>query len=274
MKGKKLLIPLLLLCIMLFTIAGCSDANSIEYITDLERFSDMQQTADSIDVKFDNHTGKPFKFTIEDENDIAEIMNIVLSDKLKNLGKELPPGDNTFITIHQEEKAYSLSVRINDEKDTYYAFSDKLQNKIIDLAIARGAYDTQVGVIYKVIELQDIESVKEEKITVADNTALLDLLNSDYYNCEYFYLFDSENSSERYYTTGIAENELAQYQYKCQITLGENRLLVMWHIYQNFNAESYYLTSPSMSTSNIDKSYMEFAFGLWHNYYLTITIVA
>ncbi|MCI9407230.1 MAG: hypothetical protein HFK06_02615 [Clostridia bacterium] len=274
MKGKKLLISLLLLCIMLFAIAGCSDTNSIEHITDMERFSDMQQTTDSIDVKFDNHTGKPFNFTIEAENDIAKIMNIVLSDKLKNLGKEFPPGDNTYITIHQEKKAYSLSVRINNEKDTYYAFSDKLQNKIIELAIAQGAYDTQVGVIYKVIDLQEIESVKEEKITVDDNTTLLSLLNSDYYNCEYFYLIDSENWAERYYTTGITENELAKFQYKSQITLGENRLLVMWHIYQNYNAESYYLTSPSMSTTNIDKSFMEFAFGLWHNYYLTITIVS
>ncbi len=270
------IICFLCLSIMIISIAGCSNAKTIVHITDMERFADMQESADSIEVEFDNHTGKPFKFTVEDKNDIAEIMNIVLTEELANMGKEYPPvGDNTFITIHQGDKSYSLSVRYNSEQDIYYGFSFDLQSKIIEFATAQGAYDTEVGVIYKVINLQDIESVKEEKIAVADNIALLNLLNSDYYNCEYFYLFDSENSSERYYTTGITENELAQYQYKCQITLSEDRLLVMWHIYQNFNTESYYLTSPSMSTtSNINKYYMEFAFGLWHNYYLHITIVS
>lgn len=273
MKIKKLLIPLLLLISCMLALAGCS--NPIKHITDMERFADMRETADSIDVEFDNHTGKPFKFTIEDENDIAEIMNIVLTEELANTGKDLPPvGDNTFITIHQGDKSYSLSVRYNNEKDNYYGFSFDLQSKIIELATAQGAYDTEVGVIYKVINLQDIESVKEEKIVVADKTAMLTLLKNSYADCEYFYLFDSENIAEQYYTSGITEYELAAYQYRDTVIAGKEKLVLMWHIYQNVKATSYYITSPSMSEINWDKAYTEFAFGLWHNYYLTITYVS
>lgn len=277
MKAKKLIITLLLLYIVLFATVGCSNTKSVVHITDMERFYDMQETADSIDVEFDNHTGKPFKFTVEDENVIAEIMNIILTDELNNLGKEFPPGDNTFITIHQGEKSYSLSVRINSEKDIYYAFSFDLQSKIIDLATARGAYDTEVGVIYKVIDLQDIESVEEEKTTVADKTAILSLLENSYGDCEYFYLFDSWDLAEQYYSSGITENTLAAYQYKVTVTAGKGKLVIMWHIYQNYNATTYYITSPSMSEINLgnsNESYMEFAFGLWHNYYLHITFVS
>lgn len=166
----------------------------------MERFADLHKTADSIEVEFDNHTGKPFKFTVEDKNEIAEIMNIILNEELNNVGKGLPPvGDNTWITIHQGEKSYRLSVRYNIEKDIYYGFSFELQSKIIELATARGAYDTEVGVIYKVIDLQNIESIGEEKITVADKTAMLTLLENSYGDCEYFYLFDSESLAEQYY---------------------------------------------------------------------------
>lgn len=142
MKGKKLIITLLLLLSCMFAFTACS--NPIKHITDMERFADMQETAASIEVEFDNHTGKPFKFTVDDENDIAKIMNIVLTEELNNIGKgDIPPGDNTFITIRQGEKSYSLSLRINSEKGTYYSFAtDRLQSKIIDLATERDAYDT------------------------------------------------------------------------------------------------------------------------------------
>lgn len=275
MKAKKLII--LLFFIALFAMVGCSTTKSVEYITDFERFADMQETADSIDVEFDNHTGRSFKFTLEDENDIADIMNIVLTEELTNIGNGLPPvGDNTQITIHQGEKSYTLSVRHNREKDTYYAFSFDLQSKVIDLATARGAYDTEVGVIYKVIDLQEIESIKEEKITVADKTAMLSLLGNGYADCEYFYLYDSRDLAEQYYSSDITENELAAYQWKGTVTMGKNKLLLMYHIYQNYNAVSYYITGPSLGeyVDNGNTMNIELAFGLWHYAYLNIYVVS
>lgn len=264
-----------LICLSLFAVAGCSDGISIIYITDIKDFSDIQSNTDKIEIDFDNHTGKPFKFTIDDKVTINQIMDIVLHDKLTNIGKEFPPGDNTFMTVYQGENAYRLSVRVNGANGNYYAFSSDLQSKIIDLAIAQGAYDTEVGIIYKIIDMKDIESVKEEKITVADKIQMLTLLENNYKDYKYFYLYDSSDIAEPYYS-GITENHLASYQYEDTVLMGENKLLLIYHIYQNYNTISYYITSPSFGEyiDNGNKMYMEFAFGLWHNYYLKVNLVS
>lgn len=277
MKVKKLLLPLLLFFIALFAMVGCTNTKTVEYITDIAGYENMESGGDKIEVSFENGKQFGFNFTIEDKAEIDEIVNLVLTTQLINLGNNSPvePGDNTHFTVYQGENVYGIALSGVMSNDNRYAFStNDLREKIRDIAETKGAFDTEVGVIYKVIDLQNIESVEEEKINVADKTAILALLENSYSDCEYFYLFDSENLAEQYFTSGITENELAAYQYKDTITAGEGKLVVMWHIYQNYNAESYYLTSPSMSTTNIDKSYIEFAFGLWHNYYLNITIVS
>jgi hypothetical protein len=265
-------------CIVLFAFAGCTDkANQINSITDIEYYADMQSGGDKIDVSFENGKRGGFQFTIEDKSNIDEIVNLVLTAKLTNLGNAPPaPGNNTSFTIHQGAKSYGISSNgINVDNNRYVlSTNNKLNEKITAIATEKGAFDTEIGVIYKVIELTDIESVSEEKITVDNNTALLNLLSSDFADCEYFYLFDSENSAERYYTTGITENKLAAYQYKAHVTTGKGKLVVMWHIFQNYNSTSYYLTRPSLSEINLgnttSSAYTEFAFGLWHNHYLTI----
>ena len=277
MKIKKLLTPLLFLMSCMFGFSACSNTKAIVHITDMERFADMKESADSIDVEFDNHTGKPFKFTVEDENDISEIMNIVLTEELANMGNNLPPvGDNTWIIIHQGEKSYRLSVRHNSEKDIYYGYSFDLQSKVIEFATARGAYDTEVGVIYKVINLQDTESVGGEKTSVADKVAMLALLENSYGDCEYFYLFDSFDLAEQYYTSGITEHESAAYRYDDTVIMGKGKFLLMYHIFQNYNAESYYITSPSLGeyVDNGNTMYMELTFGLHHYAYLNIRVVS
>lgn len=267
----------LCLSITIISMVGCSDAKTIVHITDMERFADMQESADSIEVEFDNHTGKPFKFTVEDKNNIAEIMNIVLTEELANMGKDYPPvGDNTWIIIYQGEKSYRLSVRHNSEKKVYYGYSFDLQSKIIELATAQGAYDTKVGVIYKVIDLQDKDSVGGEKTAVADKTAMLALLENSYSEYEYFYLFDSFDSAEQYYTSGITEHYSAAYRYDDSVMMGKDKLLLIYHIYQNYNAESYYITSPSLGeyVDNGNSMNIELAFGLYHYAYLHIHVVS
>ncbi|MCH5196387.1 MAG: hypothetical protein J1F28_06720 [Oscillospiraceae bacterium] len=138
---KKVFITLVaaaLGCLLL--LSGCS--KKISSITDIERYSDMQKNADKIDVKFDNYSGEPFRFTITNEDDLEEIMEILFSETLSYLGEEFPVGDNTFITIYQGEKSYSLSVRFISENEKYYGFSPaKLQPKIKAIATALGAFD-------------------------------------------------------------------------------------------------------------------------------------
>lgn len=274
---KKILsafICFLCLSITIISMVGCSDTKAIVHITDMERFADMQESADSIDVEFDNHTGKPFKFTVEDENDIAEIMNIILTDELNNLGKEFPPGDNTFFTIHQGEKSYSLSVRINSEKDTYYAFStDKLQSKIIDLATEQGAYGTMIGIAYKVINLSEIDNEHTLAGSYYDKTAILDLITSDKIaDYRFVCLLETENETDAYYNLTLSET--SAYTYVDRVTMSEGKLLVMYEIYQTYDLTSYYIidTLPNEFINlTID---LEFVLGLYRPYTVRITIVS
>lgn len=137
----------LLSCFLLVAIVGCGDNDysniDIEHITDIEFYSDMQRQADKIDVVFDNGTPERFKFFITDENDIEEIMGFIFSDTLLDLGKQhQPPGGNTYITIHQGEKAYTLSVLFFNENGKLYTFSTRnLSNKITELATEQGAFE-------------------------------------------------------------------------------------------------------------------------------------
>ena len=124
-------------------LVGCDKDIVIECITDIDFYADMQEQADKIDVDFDNDTQEGFKFSITGESDIKEIMEIIFSDSLFDLGKQLkPPGSNTNITIYQGEKAYSLGVQYINSNGRLYSFSTRdLSNKIYDLATARGAFE-------------------------------------------------------------------------------------------------------------------------------------
>ena len=123
----------------MFALASCS--KSISNITDIARYSDMQKVAERIDVKFDNNSGQPFFFSITKENEITEIMELLFSETLINLKSDYPYGDNTYLTIVQNEKNYTLSVRVNKENKNYYAFkTSALQTKINAIARERGAY--------------------------------------------------------------------------------------------------------------------------------------
>lgn len=278
MKIKKLFIPLLLLCIALFAMVGCSNTKSVEYITDIAGYENMQLGGDKIEVNFENGKKYGFNFTITDKTVINEIVDFVLNTQLTNSGNSpVEPGNNTSFAVYQGDKVYGIALNGVMSNNNRYVFSkNDLRYKFREIAEAKGAFDTEVGVIYKVIDLQDIESIEEEKITVADKTAMLALLENRYTDYEYFYLFDSKDLAEWHYSSGITENELAAYQYKDTVTMGKNKLLVMYHIYQNYNAKSYYITSPSLGeyVDNGNSAYIELAFGLWHNYYLNIYTVS
>lgn len=278
---KKAVIAFLLsaiTCIALFAFAGCTDkANQINSITDIEFYSDMHSGGDKIDVDFDNGKNYGYQFSIEDKSDINEIVDLVLTAKLTNVGNDNPaPMGNTSFTIRQGANSYGISLNgINFDNSRYeLSTNGRLHEKITNIATEKGAFDIEVGVIFKVINIDDIDSVSEEKVNVDNNIALMELLKSDYDNCEYFYLFDSVNSAGRYYTTGIIEKDAAAYQYEARISTGKGKLVVMLHIFQNYNATTYYLTRPSLSEINLgnttSSTYTEFVFGLWHNCYLTI----
>lgn len=126
---------------MTFILFGC--AKEIKSITDFSDFSDMKQDGtDKIEVTFDNSSGTPFNFTVEEKEDIDVIMDIIFSSSFKNVGKEPYDGGHTRIVIVQGENEYGMHVVSNKEGKNHYAFStDELQNKIIKLAREAGAYE-------------------------------------------------------------------------------------------------------------------------------------
>ena len=131
-----------LCCVFLAAFAACSD--KISSIRDIKNYSDMQNQADKIDVEFDNGTQDGYLFTITDEEEIAEIMSIIFNTPISYGGKrnEIPPMGNTFLTIYQGEKTYTLGHRFITEGENYYFFqTSELAEKLATLAMAYGAYE-------------------------------------------------------------------------------------------------------------------------------------
>jgi len=132
---KRLFIFIVLAAVLCLVLSACG-GDKITKLTDMPRYSTMTSTdTDRIDVEFDNHTGKPFCFTIDDEETICDIMDIVINAEVTAKKGDLMAGDNTYIKIVQGDITYSLSVRANKEDNTFYYFNDSsLQDKIIALA--------------------------------------------------------------------------------------------------------------------------------------------
>ena len=142
----KRLTALIIMLAMIVSFVGCAGDDGtaqISTITDFKRFADMSRDTDRIDVTFDTLSGYPFYFTIEDSNDIEEVMNIIFSSSLNKLGEEVNDGNHTYIKIVQGDDTYTMSVSSNKEGKYYYSFSSTdLADKITILAIEAGVYGT------------------------------------------------------------------------------------------------------------------------------------
>lgn len=139
-KIVKVICGAFVMCMMI-TLFGC--AKDIKNITDFSKFSNMTQETDKIEVTYDNGSGTPFCFTIENQSDIDEIMNIIFSSSFKNMGKGTNDGGHTTIVIIQGDDEYKMHVGSNKEGNNYYSFStNDLQDKINELAREAGAYET------------------------------------------------------------------------------------------------------------------------------------
>ena len=137
----KKILSLMLGFILLVGLVGCS--KEVNTITDFSKFTDMTKDGtDKIEVTFDNHSGKPFYFDVEDQEYIEDIMDIIFSSSFGSKQKEASPGDNTSITVIQGEKEYHIHARINKEGHYYYSFSTaELQTKIQELAREAGVFE-------------------------------------------------------------------------------------------------------------------------------------
>ena len=137
----KKALSLILTFILLACLVSCS--KEVNTITDFSKFADMTKDGtDKIEVTFDNYSGYPFYFTIENQEDIDEIMDIIFSSSFTKMEKEVNGGDHTSMKIIQDEKEYNLHAFMNKEGQYYYSFSTTdLQIKIQELARKAGAFD-------------------------------------------------------------------------------------------------------------------------------------
>lgn len=141
MKYKIKIFYLLLICIFAFTCTAC--ASGVKNINDFYNYKTLtKDNTDKIEVNFDNYTGKTFHFDITDPEEIAEIMDIIFTEKFIKMDKGFFAGGNTYIVIIQGSKSYNVNVSINKNGLNFYKFeSNDLQAKIIELARKAGAFN-------------------------------------------------------------------------------------------------------------------------------------
>ncbi len=133
-------------CFLTFAFVGCSkttdNTDNIETITDIEFYADMQAGGDKIVVDYRNGRKDELNFTIEDKEDIDEIVNLILTSHLTNVGiSPVAPGDDTDLTVYQGTKAYGLALSgvISNNNDRYtFSEINALREKINVVAREKG----------------------------------------------------------------------------------------------------------------------------------------
>lgn len=262
MKKTALLI---LTALLLMLSVGCTlyeidekeDGKEINSITDFSKLSDMTRETDKIDVEFDNYSGSPFYFTIEKQDDIDEIMDIIFSSSFTKMGKEMNSGDHTSITIIQGEKEYHIHSFMNKEGEFYYSFATvELQTKLQELAREAGAFGPQSP--EKLVDLD-----KYDTLTI-DGTTSIDVVY-DYIKGEfttYEFTIDDHETIEKIMTevfnielTDYPEDQdIDFYQRWLNIYQGGNK----YHVNLAYTSEKNVLyLCKSKSTCEIIEKYIE-----------------
>ena len=136
----KKIFALFIFFTLMLSLIGCE--KEINSISDFSKFSGMTKETDRIEVTFDNYSGYPFYFTIEDREDLDEIMDIIFSSSFNKMKDEVNGGDHTSLKIIQGDNVYNMHTFMNKEGRHYYSFATTdLQNKIRELAEEAGAFD-------------------------------------------------------------------------------------------------------------------------------------
>ena len=137
----KRLLALFLAVLITVSFVGCT--KEVNTVTDFSKFEGMTKDGtDKIEVTFDNYSGYPFYFTIEDKDDIDEIMEIIFSASFNRMDKEVNGGDHTSMKIIQGERVYNLHAFMNKEGKYYYSFTTtELLTKLQELGREAGAFD-------------------------------------------------------------------------------------------------------------------------------------
>ena len=153
----KRIISLFFAVLMVALLSCCS--KEIKVITDFSKFADMKREADRIEVTFDNHSGAPFYFTIEDQAEIDEIMDIIFSSGFNNLGDSLT--EMRGAVSHLSDGMTSLSESIHLIKNAITVKDEAALAEAFDKAYtSMGVIIDSVGIFAEV--MTEVADVLEE----------------------------------------------------------------------------------------------------------------
>ena len=109
-------------------------------ITDFSEFDGMTRTADKIEIDYwDIDTDSTTRLTVENQEDIAEIMDIIFTETHYELNRAEHLGNSHVIYIYQGEKIYSLRSNCNLLDGSIYTTPENdLNEKILALAEEAG----------------------------------------------------------------------------------------------------------------------------------------
>ena len=109
-------------------------------VTDFSEFDGMTRVADKIEIDYwDIDTDSTTRLTVENQEDIAEIMDIIFNESHFELNRAEHLGNSHVIYIYQGEKIYSLRSNNNLLDGSIYTTPETdLNGKILALATEAG----------------------------------------------------------------------------------------------------------------------------------------
>ena len=119
--------------ILLFPFILLSCKNKINYITDIDSYSNLNNNCISIDVSYDVNENTPYLFTINDKDDLNEIMSLILNTKLIKGGNK--DGNHTTLKIYYDSFDVTINSQFVNYNDQIYYFENyNLYLKIQELS--------------------------------------------------------------------------------------------------------------------------------------------
>ncbi|MDE6189540.1 MAG: hypothetical protein K2G37_04575 [Clostridia bacterium] len=239
-------------CLTLVALVGCS-RSSYSSLAQVSEYKDLKNGCDRIEVKVNETINclilHNFYFSVQDKDDINEIVNLLLNTRLDREDLLPPPGASGgyTLTVYQGEKTFTVSTTGVYIKDKRYVFStNELFNKIKSLADSKGASDERYGIICKIIDTLDISGSFDMSSANLDANGVLSAIESDFSGFNYLFLYSSDGeafelkeSLESVLNLDFVEGQILLFHYICKLDDG-----------------SYFISDPSTVTysNDLDKT--------------------
>ena len=231
-------------CLTCVALVGCTQS-SYSSLTKVSEYKDMKGGGDRIEVRCDGKINclidYNFYFSIQDKDDIDEIVNLLVNTRLER--EDLPPAPGASggytLKVFQGEKTFTVSTNGVYVKDKRYVFAtDDLFNKIKSLSDSKGASDDRYGLIYKFVDAQDLSDLSDLRLENLDPDGVLNAIESDFSDFGYQFLYSSDGET-------FESKKSLEYVFDSNFEEGQ---AVLFHYISKSDDGSYYISSASTIT--------------------------